>query len=115
VRYAESGERTAAIDTLYAMIREEAPKRTTAEWVAFCDAANIPCMPVLTVEEMAHDPHVRAVDLMTICEHPSEGPYYALRQPMSFGAAPYRLRRHAPAFGEHTAEILAELGLVSEC
>jgi crotonobetainyl-CoA:carnitine CoA-transferase CaiB-like acyl-CoA transferase len=110
-RYADAGERTASIDTLYAMIREEAPKRTTAEWITFCDAANIPCMPVLTVEDMPHDPHLRAVDLMPIREHPSEGPYYALRQPMRFGAAPYQLRHHAPALGEHTAEVLAEVGL----
>jgi crotonobetainyl-CoA:carnitine CoA-transferase CaiB-like acyl-CoA transferase len=68
-------------------------------------------MPVLTVEDMPHDPHLRAVDLMPIREHPSEGPYYALRQPMRFGAAPYQLRHHAPALGEHTAEVLAEVGL----
>jgi crotonobetainyl-CoA:carnitine CoA-transferase CaiB-like acyl-CoA transferase len=111
-RYADAKERTAAIETLYAMIREEAPKRTTAEWAAFCDEADIPFMPVLTVEQIADDPHVRAVDLMPISEHPTEGPYHAVRQPIRFGAAPYRLRRHAPAFGQHTAEVLAEVGRV---
>jgi crotonobetainyl-CoA:carnitine CoA-transferase CaiB-like acyl-CoA transferase len=113
-RYGDTGARTAAIETLYAMIREEAPKRTTAEWVNFCDEADIPCMPVLTVEQIADDPHVRAVDLMPIREHPSEGPYRAVRQPIRFGAAPYQLRRHAPGLGEHTTEVLGEVGLAPE-
>jgi len=110
VRYADSEKRIAEIETLYAMIREEAPKRTTAEWGAFCDDADIPFMPVLTVEGIIDDPHVRAVDLMPILKHPTEGPYYAVRQPIRFGASQYRLRRHAPRLGEHTAEVLAEIG-----
>lgn len=113
VRYADIKDRTAAIDTLYALIREEAPKRTTTEWAVFCEEADIPFMPVLTVEQLPDDPHVRAVDLMPIAEHPTEGLYHAVRQPIRFGAAPYRLRRHAPGFGEHTAEVLAEVGHVA--
>lgn len=109
-RYADSGKRMAEIETLYAMIREEAPNRTTAEWAAFCDEADIPFMPVLTVEDIPDDPHVRAVDLMPILEHPTEGAYYAVRAPVRFGASLYRLRRHAPGLGEHTAEVLAEVG-----
>ncbi|MBB4632581.1 CaiB/BaiF CoA transferase family protein [Sphingosinicella soli] len=112
VRYADGEKRIAEIETLYAMIREEAPKRTTAEWGVFCDEADIPFMPVLTVEDIPEDPHVRAVDLMPILKHPTEGLYYAVRQPIRFGASPYRLRRHAPGLGEHTAEVLAEVGHV---
>jgi crotonobetainyl-CoA:carnitine CoA-transferase CaiB-like acyl-CoA transferase len=110
-RYADRAKRTAEIETLYAMIREEAPGRTTAEWLALCDEADIPCMPVLGVEQLAEDAHVRAVELMPVVEHPTEGAYRALRQPVRFGGAPYRLRRHAPGLGEHTAEVLAEVGI----
>lgn len=113
-RYADPAARAKAIDSLYAMIREEAPSRTTAEWVAFCDRADIPCMPVISLDEMVDNPHVQAVDLLPVVEHPSEGAYHAVRQPMRFSAAPYRLRRHAPGLGEHTREVLAEVGLTPE-
>ena len=109
--YAAPAKRAAEIETLYAMIREEAPRRTTAEWVALCDEADIPCMPVLAVEQLAEDPHVQAVGLMPVVDHPREGAYRALRPPVLFGRAPYRLRRHAPALGEHTAEVLAEVAV----
>lgn len=108
-RFATRGDRVTHADTLYAMIREEAPKRTTAEWVAFCDGLDIPCMPMITVERLADDPHVMAVDLLPVAQHPTEGPYRAVRPPVTFSAAPYVLRRHAPALGEHTEEVLAEL------
>ncbi|WP_337188135.1 CoA transferase [Phenylobacterium sp.] len=108
-RFRERDQRNAHIDILYAMIREEAPKRTTAEWVAFCDSADIPCMPVIGLAELADDPHVQAVGLMPVVEHPTEGPYHALRSPIRFSKAPYRLRRHAPGPGQDTEEILREL------
>lgn len=112
-RYREPAARSAAIETLYAMIREEAPKRTNAEWIAFCDRADIPCMPVINAENLSEDAHVRAVGLMPVEEHPTEGAYYAIRQPIRFSGAPYRLRRHAPALGQHTEEVLAEVGIAS--
>ena len=44
-------------------------------------------------------------------EHPTEGSYKAIRAPVSFGSTPFRIRRHAPRLGEHTAEILKEIGV----
>ncbi len=111
-RFATGGGRAMNVETLYAMIREEAPKRTTAEWVAFCDDADIPCMPVINVEDLAADPHVRAVELMPVVEHPTEGPYRMIRNPIRFSNAPFRLRHHAPALGQHTEEVLREAGIV---
>jgi crotonobetainyl-CoA:carnitine CoA-transferase CaiB-like acyl-CoA transferase len=113
-RYALIADRVLNIGVLYAMIAEEAPKRTTAEWVEFCDRASIPCMPVLRLDELPDDPHVRAVGLFGEAAHPSEGAYRTIRAPVTFGAAPFRIRRHAPRLGEHTAEVLAEAGLTRE-
>jgi len=107
-------DRVQHIDVLYRVVEEEACKRTTAQWVEFCDRVSIPCMPVLDLNELQDDAHVRAVGLFERAEHPSEGAYRPLRSPVRFSATPYRLRRHAPALGEHTREVLAELGLSAE-
>jgi len=113
-RFQRLSDRVQNIGILYQMVEEEAPKRTTSEWVAFCDRVNIPCMPVMSLEEIPEDPHVRAVGLFRTAEHPSEGRYRTVRSPVSFSASPFRIRRHAPRLGEHTAEILAEAGLSAE-
>jgi crotonobetainyl-CoA:carnitine CoA-transferase CaiB-like acyl-CoA transferase len=110
-RFQRLSDRVQNIGVLYQMIEEEAPKRTTSEWVAFCDRVNIPCMPVMSLEELPEDPHVKSVGLFGTAEHPSEGRYRTVRSPVSFSAAPFRIRRHAPRLGENTTEILAEAGL----
>ena len=113
-RFATLGERVQNIEALYRMIEEEAPKRATAEWVAFCDREGIPCMPVLSLDELPDDPHVAEVGLFGTAEHPTEGAYRTVRSPVTFSAAPFRIRRHAPRLGEHTDEVLREIGLSSE-
>jgi len=110
-RFRRLTDRVQNIAILYEMIQDEAPKRTNAQWVAFCDRVSIPCMPVLSLAELPEDPHVKAVGLFGTAEHPSEGRYRTVRNPLSFSAAPFRIRRHAPRLGEHTAEVLAEAGL----
>jgi crotonobetainyl-CoA:carnitine CoA-transferase CaiB-like acyl-CoA transferase len=110
-RYAELAERVLHIEALYRVIEEEAPKRATAEWVQFCDDVSIPCMPVLALEDLPEDQHVKAVELFRTMTHPTEGRYRAIRSPIVFGGRPSALRRHAPRLGEHTDEILTELGI----
>ena len=93
------------------MIDAEAPKHTTAEWVDFCDDVSIPCMPVLSLDELPDDQHMKAVGMFRRCRTPDGRRYKTIRAPVSFGSTPFRLRRHAPRLGQHTDEILAEIGL----
>jgi crotonobetainyl-CoA:carnitine CoA-transferase CaiB-like acyl-CoA transferase len=109
-RFARLPERVKHIRILYEMVEEEAAKRTTAEWVAFCDRMSIPCMPVLDLADLPDDPHLKQVGLFETAEHPTEGRYRVVRQPVSFSAVPFRIRRHAPRLGQHTREVLAEVG-----
>jgi crotonobetainyl-CoA:carnitine CoA-transferase CaiB-like acyl-CoA transferase len=110
-RFRRLSDRARNIDVLYAMVEEEAAKRPTRAWVEFCDRVSIPCMPVLNLAELPDDPHVKAVGLFGEAEHPSEGRYRTVRNPVSFSGGPFRIRRHAPRLGEHTAEVLREVGM----
>jgi crotonobetainyl-CoA:carnitine CoA-transferase CaiB-like acyl-CoA transferase len=110
-RFRRLPDRVLHIDTLYKMIEEEAIKRTTEEWVQFCDRVGIPCMPVVALEEVPDDPHVKAVGLFISAEHPTEGSYRTIRRPVLFSESPFHIARHAPRHGQHTVEVLTELGL----
>jgi len=108
-RFTELSERVQHIDVLYTLLEEEAAKRPTADWVEFCDRVSIPCMPVLAFEELVDDAHMQAVGMFSTEEHPTEGRYRSLRRPITFKSSRFKIRRHAPRLGEHTAEITNEL------
>jgi crotonobetainyl-CoA:carnitine CoA-transferase CaiB-like acyl-CoA transferase len=110
-RFATLADRARNIGDLYRMVEEEAAKRTTAEWVAFCDGANIPCAPVMRFDDLPEDLHVRAVGLFQDAVHPTEGPYRVIRPSIRFGGHDFEVIHHAPRHGEHTAEVLREAGL----
>ena len=110
-RFLTLPDRVQSIEILYNLVEEEAPKHSTAEWIAFCDSVSIPCMPVLSLENLIEDEHLKAVGLFSSAVHPSEGAYRTIRSPVSFASHPFEIRRHAPRLGEHTNELLEELGL----
>jgi crotonobetainyl-CoA:carnitine CoA-transferase CaiB-like acyl-CoA transferase len=78
--------------------------------MAICAEANIPATPVLAMEDLADDPHLQAVGMFQTYEHPTEGRLRTTKVPIRFSATPGELRRGAPRFGEHNAEILREAG-----
>lgn len=113
-RFKTMATRQDHFETLYAAVRREAPRWTNAEWVAFCESVDIPCMPVIKLADIFENPHIRAVNLFETVEHPAGGSYRAIRSPVTFSASPYRLSRHAPLLGEHTSEILQELAISND-
>lgn len=83
----------------------------TAHWVEVLNAAGVPCGPVYGVEEVFADPQVLAQQMVLDVDQPGYGLVRMLGFPMKFAATPCRVRRPAPGLGEHTAEVLAELGM----
>ncbi len=86
-------------------------ERSAQEWLQRLEAENVPCAPVLTRSEMIAHPQIAANDLVQTYHHPAAGPLRQARPAARFSATPGAVTRGAPALGEHTAEILAELGL----
>jgi crotonobetainyl-CoA:carnitine CoA-transferase CaiB-like acyl-CoA transferase len=105
-------ERVAHLEALYELIETMAPTQSSAAWTEFCDDVSIPCMPVLSLEQLPDDAHMKAVGMFGVAEHPSEGLYKTIRAPVSFSSSPFRIRRHAPQLGEHTEEILKEVAIL---
>lgn len=110
-RLRDLGARTRHIDALYAWVAQTLRTRTTGEWLQLLEQADIPCMPMHTVESLLEDPHLRAVSLFQQTEHPSEGRLLSMSVPSHWSATPPDALRPAPRLGEHTAAVFAEAGL----
>jgi crotonobetainyl-CoA:carnitine CoA-transferase CaiB-like acyl-CoA transferase len=81
------------------------------EWLQILDDAGVPCAPVLNRREMINHPQVVASDLIIETDHPVAGRIRQTRPAARFSETETEIKRGAPRHGEHTEEILAELGL----
>jgi len=88
--------------------------KSSAEWLSVLEANDVPCAPVLSREEVLRDPQVVANELIVESDHPHAGRMRQPRPAARFETTPAGLHRPAPLLGEHTDEILHELGIASE-
>ena len=109
-RFETHNARVANTSELYELIGEAAQYKTTGEWLEFCDEVSIPAAAVLDLAKLDEDPHLSQVDLVQIIDHPTEGKYRYVRDPVRYSESSTGLHRHAPRLGEHSTELLAELG-----
>lgn len=84
--------------------------RPADEWLALMTAAEIPCGPIYAVEEALADPHIQARRCIVQLEHPSVGLIRSLAFPAQLSATPVTYRLPPPRLGEHTDQVLSELG-----
>jgi len=98
------------IDIVYAKMREIALTRTNAEWEELLLRIDVPHTSFTRMAEVKGQPHLKAVEMFPMVEHPSEGTLRLARPPTRFMSTPANIRRDVPHLGEHTAEVLREVG-----
>lgn len=109
-RFRTSALRQKNIEARLALTQEALLTRPAAEWLERLTAAGVPCGPVLTRNQVIRHPQVSALGLVVETEHPLAGRLRQTRAAARFSRTPTEIRRGAPKLGEHTQEVLAELG-----
>lgn len=96
------------------IIQDTIATRTVAEWLTTFEEWEVPCAPALTRAQVIEDPQIVHNGIVEIYHHPVAGPLRQTRHPASFSATPPATPRGAPTLGQHTDEILSELGYDDE-
>ncbi len=106
--------RTAHSEELGNFVKEELAKKTTAEWKDLLTDADIPVFPVHTFDSLLEDPHLRDIGFFSEVEHPTLGTIRETAVPSEWHGTPPSNYRAPPMLGEHSAEILSEIGYSAE-
>ena len=104
------GARTQNVATVYRFVAETIAGCTSAHWLEVLDKADIPVMPLHTLDSLIDDPHLADVGLIEHFDHPSEGRIMGAANPTLWSDTPPSPERHAPRLGEHSREVLVEAG-----
>jgi crotonobetainyl-CoA:carnitine CoA-transferase CaiB-like acyl-CoA transferase len=110
-RFARNAGRVRNRVQLKTLISEILRERDTADWVVRLEAAGVPCGPINTVPQVFADAQVRHRGMLVDIPHPLAGTVAQVVSPMRFSEAPLVFERAPPLLGEHTADILRELGI----
>lgn len=100
--FATGRARIANADLLYRRVAELVATRTTDEWMSICRREGIPATEITTLDEL--------VDALPTAEHPFAGSYQLIPPPVRYSRTPAAIRRPAPLVGQHTDEVLEEVG-----
>ena len=113
-RFKDLSSRVENIDDTYSETGKILATKTTQEWLDIFTDTKGPVIVVNSLDDLFTDPHLEAVGFWQDFDHPTEGKLKMPGFPVKFSETPATIRKHAPNFGEHSLEILAEAGIDEE-
>ena len=109
-RFSTQANRSRHYHEAYEFVAEHIRTRTSAEWLKVLTDADIPVMPLNSLESLLADEHLNQIGFFSLDEHPTEGRVRTMGVPSTWSASPPTDMRPAPLLGEHTVEVLREAG-----
>jgi crotonobetainyl-CoA:carnitine CoA-transferase CaiB-like acyl-CoA transferase len=109
-RFRTNGDRMKNLAELTPILAETFKARPSAHWIREFEAAGVPVGPVNKIGDMLADPQVAAREMVVEVDHPRAGRVKTLGTPIKFSETPGAVERAAPLLGEHTREVLGQLG-----
>jgi formyl-CoA transferase len=107
--YATPKARLPHLKSIFARIEEWTKTKTKFEAMEILNKYDIPCGPILSMKEIAEEPALRATGTVVEVDHPTRGKYLSVGNPIKLSDSPTEVKR-SPLLGEHTEEVLAQLG-----
>ncbi|MBX2839977.1 MAG: CoA transferase [Gammaproteobacteria bacterium] len=113
-RFSSNAERMQHLDALIEALNDVFQANTTDYWLDRLNEAGVPAGPILNVCEMHQDPQAIAREMVVGVDHPVAGEIKTLGAPVKFHGTPGGVQRAAPLLGQHSREVLLELGYEPE-
>jgi crotonobetainyl-CoA:carnitine CoA-transferase CaiB-like acyl-CoA transferase len=109
-RFATNGARVRNRGVLLPMMEALFLEKPMAAWATELDAAGVPCSPINTIPQVFEDEQVKHRKMLIELPHPTAGKVPQIRSPMRFSEAELEFNSAPPLLGQHTSEVLAEIG-----
>jgi formyl-CoA transferase len=109
-RFLNDTERVQNRAALANLIESATTLQPRAHWIGLLEANDIPCGPINSYDQVFADPHIAMRGMVAHTDHPALGRLRTLGSPIKMSATPPIVGRRAPLLGEHTVEVLREIG-----
>jgi formyl-CoA transferase len=107
--YATPAARLPHLKSIFARIEEWTMTKTKFEAMDILNKYDIPCGPILSMKEIAEEPSLRETGTVVEVDHPTRGKYLSVGNPIKMSDSKTEVTR-SPLLGEHTEEVLSQLG-----